>query len=198
MTTSRGNRKGPPAPGPTPPAAGERHGPAPDLRAPHAPRSRAPRTPPPVRDNRRYLAAGIDCYCSLVTSGLIARPQVRSATAAETVGLLLGPAIAFSFLNQVVLTAVVGAGVGKLIMGIRVIGLPGAGRPAPGPLVRQWFHGLYRLPLHTWYVLLPHTRAPSGRRRHARRAGGCGGPAELRQVLHSDLLAHRHALAGRV
>lgn len=58
---------------------------------------------------RRYLAVGLDCYLCLVTVGLLARPYVDTAEVTEAAGLLLGPALAFSFLNHVVLTALTGA-----------------------------------------------------------------------------------------
>ncbi|WP_406454116.1 RDD family protein [Streptomyces sp. NBC_00876] len=151
---------------------------------------------------RRYLAVGLDCYLCLVTSGLLVRPYVDSATVPQAVALLIGPVLALSFVNQVVLTAVVGAGAGKLIMGIRVVSLPDAGRPGPGRLVRRWIHGLCWLPLQPWY----------GLRAHLARTAGEGGPGPrtaceevvphtdplgLRQVRRSDLLAHRRAVAGR-
>ncbi|WP_327709178.1 RDD family protein [Streptomyces sp. NBC_00464] len=151
---------------------------------------------------RRYLAVGLDCYLCLVTSGLIVRPYADSAAVPQAVGLLIGPVLVLSFLNQVVLTAVVGAGAGKLIMGIRVVSLPDAGRPGPGQLVRRWLYGLCWLPLQPWYGLRTRPVGTAG-------AGGPGprtaceeglastDPAGLRQVRRSDLAAHRRAVAGR-
>ncbi|MER5274797.1 RDD family protein [Streptomyces sp. NPDC002809] len=151
---------------------------------------------------RRYLAVGLDCYLCLVTGGLLVRPYADSASVPQVVGLLIGPVLVLSFLNQVVLTAVVGAGAGKLIMGIRVVSLPDVRRPGPGRLTRRWLYGLCWLPLQPWY----------GLRARLAGAGGGGGPgprpaceeaaartdpAGLRQVRRSDLAAHRRAVAGR-
>ncbi|MFG2403613.1 RDD family protein [Streptomyces brevispora] len=154
---------------------------------------------------RRYLAVGLDCYLCLVAAGLLARPHVEATPFPKGVALLLGPVLAISFLNQVVLTALVGAGVGKLIMGIRVVSLPDGGRPGPGQLVRRWLHGLCWLPLQPWYGL---------RARLARTDDGPGpvlrgceegdpyadpytDPAGVRQVRRTDLVANRRAAAGR-
>ncbi|MFE5092889.1 RDD family protein [Streptomyces sp. NPDC056638] len=145
---------------------------------------------------RRYLAVGLDCYLCLVTGGLLARPHVHTTGIPETVGLMLGPTLAFSFLNQVVLTAIAGGGAGKLIMGIRVIGLPGAGRPGPCRLVRRWLYGLCRLPLQPWYALRSYLAGPGVLPLSAFWSSGNDDPVGLRQVRHSDLIAHRHAAAG--
>ncbi|MEV7399344.1 RDD family protein [Streptomyces sp. NPDC091267] len=154
---------------------------------------------------RRYLAVGLDCYLCLVTAGLLVRPHVDSPSRPGAVVLLLGPVLVLSFLNQVVLTALVGGGAGKLIMGIRVVSLPDAGRPAPGQLVRRWLHGLCWLPLQPWYGLRAHLARPDGVAGPAPR--GCeegdpyaepyADPAGLRQVRRSDLAAHRRAAARR-
>ncbi|MFF1926366.1 RDD family protein [Streptomyces sp. NPDC058221] len=153
---------------------------------------------------RRYLAVGLDCYLCLVIAGLLARPHVDATPLPGDVALLLGPVLALSFLNQVVLTAFAGGGAGKLIMGIRVVSLPDGGRPGPGQLVRRWLHGLCWLPLQPWYGLRAH---------HARKGDGpgpaprcceegdpyaepCADPAGVRQVRRSDLAARRRA-AGR-
>ncbi|WP_323178011.1 RDD family protein [Streptomyces sp. NBC_00338] len=204
MTTSRGHRSGrvPHTPyGPPPLTEGPRLGygyPGPSYGAGRT----GPRTPPRAGEMRRYLAVGLDCYLCLVVSGLLVRPHVDSATVPQVAGLLVGPVLVLSFLNQVVLTALVGAGAGKLIMGIRVVSLPDVGRPGPGRLVRRWLYGLCWLPLQPWY----------GVRAHLARSGGEGGPghragheenvahpdpAGLRQVRRSDLAAHRRAVAGR-
>ncbi|MFI6727532.1 RDD family protein [Streptomyces sp. R-74717] len=144
---------------------------------------------------RRYLAVGLDCYLCLVTGGLLARPHVHTAGVPETVGLLLGPTLAFSFLNQVALTAIAGGGAGKLIMGIRVIGLPDAGRPGPCRLVRRWLYGLCRLPLQPWYALRSYLAGPGVLPLSAFWSSGNDDPVGLRQVRHSDLTAHRSAAA---
>lgn len=207
MTTSRGNRSDhdphPPY-RPAPLAAGPLLGygqPGPSY-APGLLERPAPGTPPRAGEMRRYLAVGLDCYLCLLASGLLIRPYADSATVPRAVGLLIGPVLVLSFLNQVVLTAVAGAGAGKLIMGIRVVSLPDVGRPGPGRLVRRWLYGLCWLPMRPWYGL--RTR-PAG-------SGGAGGPgpraareegtaysdpAGLRQVRRTDLTAHRRAAVGR-
>ncbi|MET7649052.1 RDD family protein [Streptomyces sp. NPDC005426] len=151
---------------------------------------------------RRYLAVGLDCYLCVVAGGLLVRPYADSATVPRVVVLLIGPVLVLSFLNQVVLTAAVGAGAGKLIMGIRVVSLPDVGRPGPGRLVRRWLYGLCWLPLQPWYGLRARLAADGGAGgpgpRAAREEGaGCGDPAGLRQVRRTDLAAHRRAAAGR-
>lgn len=163
------------------------------------------RTPPRAGETRRYLAVGLDCYLCLVTAGLLARPHVDSAPLPGDVVLLLGPVLVISFLNQVVLTALVGAGAGKLIMGIRVVSLPDGGRPGPGRLVRRWLHGLCWLPLQPWYGLRAHLArgddspgpAPRGCEEGDPYAEPYADPAGVRQVRRSDLAAHRRAAAGR-
>ncbi|MFJ8850101.1 RDD family protein [Streptomyces sp. NPDC102437] len=146
---------------------------------------------------RRYLAVGLDCYLCLVSVGILARPYVDRSDSAEAAGLLLGPALVFSFLNHVVLTALTGAGAGKLIMGIRVVGLPDAGRPGPWPLLLRWLYGLCWLPLQPWYGLRSLLSGPDVLPRTALWNGGNGelraDPLGLRQVRRSDLAAHRTA-----
>ncbi|MGW2178953.1 RDD family protein [Streptomyces sp. NPDC001732] len=164
-----------------------------------------PRLPPRAGDTRRHLAVGLDSYFCLVTAGLLARPYVgTSTTVTEVLGLLAGPALAFSFLNQVVLTSIAGAGVGKLIMGIRVIRLPDAGRPGLRQLVRRWLYGLSLLLLQPWYGLrsLLTSPGPGPEAPHpVALPNGCNGepytdPSGLRQVRRSDLAAHRNATAS--
>lgn len=149
---------------------------------------------------RRYLAVGLDCYLCLVTVGLLARPYVDTAGVTEAAGLLLGPALAFSFLNHVVLTALTGAYAGKLIMGIRVVRLPDAGRPGPWLLSLRWLYGLGWLPLQPWYGLRTLLSGPGALPRTSLWNGGNGelhaDPLGLRLVRHSDLTAHRTAVAA--
>ncbi|MEU1433591.1 RDD family protein [Streptomyces sp. NPDC005786] len=151
---------------------------------------------------RRYLAVGLDCYLCMVAGGLLVRPYADSATLPRAVGLLIVPVLVLSFLNQVVLTSVVGAGVGKLIMGIRVVSLPDVGRPGPGQLVRRWLYGLCWLPLRPWYGLRTRSAGSGGAggpgpRTGCEESGAYGDPYGLRQVLRTDLTAHRRAVAGR-
>lgn len=149
---------------------------------------------------RRYLAVGLDCYLCLVTAGLLVRPYVDSATVPEAVALLIGPVLFLSFVNQVVLTAVLGAGAGKLIMGIRVVSVPDVRRPCLGRLVRRWVYGLCWLPLLPWYGLrarFAHADGAGPVARVCEDSALHGDPAGLRQVRRSDLVAHRRAVAGR-
>ncbi|MEV1047025.1 RDD family protein [Streptomyces sp. NPDC049916] len=147
---------------------------------------------------RRYLAVGLDCYLCLLVVGLLVRSPLHSGRAGQEVALLLVQLVALSFANQVLLTMAVRASAGKLIMGVRVIRLPDAGRPGFRPLVVRWLYGLLWLPLQPWYRL----RAPSTAAHAQERPAGC--PAEpledlagVRQVLHRDLRHYRAAVAGR-
>ncbi|MFF8692907.1 RDD family protein [Streptomyces sp. NPDC015144] len=177
------------------------------------------RVPPRVGEMRRYLAVGLDAYLCLITAGLLARPHLDTATAAEAAGLLLGPALGFSFLNHVVLTALAGAGAGKLLMGIRVVRMPDAGRPGPWTLVRRWLYGLSWTLLQPWYGLCSLFKG-TGKGTGARAAGADTGPGPgpgvgagpgaragrnvlgradplgVRQVRRTDLATYRAATAA--
>lgn len=161
----------------------------------------AARIPSRAGDMRRYLAVALDCYLCLLTAGLLIRPHVETGEAGRAAVLILLPAFVLSFANQVLLTALAGASAGKLIMGIRVIGLPDAGRPRPSRLVRRWLYGLCRLPLQPWYRLRPRYAHRSGKSGVVPRERGDGDPyedvAELRHIRRRDLLAYRAAVAGR-
>ncbi|MFI7366035.1 RDD family protein [Streptomyces sp. NPDC050149] len=203
MTTSRGNRKGrdPHTPYRQPPlTAGPLLGYG-QSGPPHIPgraERPAPGTPPRAGEMRRYLAVGLDCYLCLVTGGLLVRPYADSAAVPQVVGLLIGPVLVLSFLNQVVLTAVAGAGAGKLIMGIRVVSLPDVGRPGPVRLMRRWLYGLCWLPLQPWYGLRARLAGGGpGPRTACEEGAAFSDPAGLRQVRRTDLVAHRRAVAGR-
>ncbi|WUS98879.1 RDD family protein [Streptomyces sp. NBC_00708] len=159
-----------------------------------------PRTPPRAGETRRCLAVGLDCYLCVLTAGLLVRPYVDTVPLPEAVALLAGPVLVLSFVNQVVLTAFLGAGAGKLIMGIRVVSLPDVRRPGPGRLVRRWLYGLAWLPLRPWYGL----RAGTGQRdetgcplvRTCEEGVSYADPLGLRQVRRGDLVAYRRAVAG--
>ncbi len=113
--------------------------------------------------------------------------------------MLLCQLTVLSFANQVLLTMAVRASAGKLIMGVRVVRLPDAGRPEFRRLVLRWLYGLFWLPLQPW--------------RHLRRTATaeppcerlCGIPpaaqdtdvAGVRQVHRADLLHYREAVEGR-
>ncbi|MEW1888781.1 MULTISPECIES: RDD family protein [unclassified Streptomyces] len=143
---------------------------------------------------RRCLAVGLDCYLCVLTAGLLARPYVDSASLPEAAALLAGPVLALSFVNQVVLTAFLGAGAGKLIMGIRVVSLPDVRRPGPGLLVRRWLYGLAWLPLRPWYGLRGrYDEAGSPLVRSCEQEAWYADPLGLRQVRRGDLVAYRRA-----
>ncbi|MFE6663279.1 RDD family protein [Streptomyces sp. NPDC057697] len=196
MTIPRGAGRSRDLSGPPLPTARAALPPAPGYHAAHA-----SRVPPRAGDMRRYLAVGLDCYLCLVAAGLLARPYVHTAGVTEAVGLLLGPALAFSFLNHVVLTSLTGGGAGKLIMGIRVVRLPDAGRPGPWLLLRRWLYGLCWLPLQPWYGLRALCSGPGALPPATLWNGGTGepyaDPLGLRQVRHSGLTAHRAAPGAR-
>ncbi|MFD9502119.1 RDD family protein [Streptomyces sp. NPDC060035] len=172
---------------------------------------------------RRYLAIALDGYLCLLAAGLLARPYVQAADTGRAVVLTALPALALSFVNQVLLTAAVRASAGKLIMGVRVIGLSDARRPGLGRLIRRWLYGLVRLPLQPWYWLRPLPgRAGAGQAAGSRTAGGrtgipgpgsgqpgSGQPggsrpgseadddvAGLRQVRRRDLRSYRSSVAA--
>lgn len=159
-----------------------------------APRGR-PRIPKGTGDMRRYLAVGLDAYLCLLAVGLLVRSCLDSGGTGRAVGLLVVQLVVLSFANQVLLTLAVRASAGKLIMGVRVIRLPDAGRPEFRRLVLRWLYGLLWLPLQPWHRLRG-PASPSG----PERPGGC--PAEghedlagVRQVLRSDLRSYRAAVA---
>ncbi|MFD4692421.1 RDD family protein [Streptomyces sp. NPDC058463] len=162
---------------------------------------------------RRYLAIALDCYLCLLAAGLLTRPYVHAAETGRAVVLIALPALALSFVNQVLLTAAVRGSAGKLIMGVRVVGLPDARRPGLGQLVRRWLYGLVRPPLQPWYWLRPQPartcvpRSTSGQ--HGNPQPGIAQPecprpgsvadddvAGLRQVRRGDLRTYRRSVAA--
>ncbi|RST13548.1 hypothetical protein EF908_37240, partial [Streptomyces sp. WAC04770] len=103
-------------------------------------------------ETRRYLAVGLDCYLCLLVVGLLLHSCLRAADAGvgRTAVALVAQLTVLSFANQVLLTMAVRASAGKLIMGVRVIRLPDAGRPEFRRLVLRWLYGLFWLPLQPW------------------------------------------------
>ncbi|NDZ61904.1 hypothetical protein G3I47_32375, partial [Streptomyces anulatus] len=99
---------------------------------------------------RRYLAVGLDSYLCLLAVGLLVRSCLNSGGTGRAVALLVVQLVALSFANQVLLTMAVRASAGKLIMGVRVIRLPDAGRPGFRLLVLRWLYGLLWLPRQPW------------------------------------------------
>ncbi|MFI1185452.1 RDD family protein [Streptomyces californicus] len=147
---------------------------------------------------RRFLAVGLDCYLCLLVVGLLVRSCVHSGATGHAVALLVVQLAVLSFANQVLLTMAVRASAGKLIMGVRVIRLPDAGRPGFRPLVLRWLYGLLWLPSQPWRRLRATAAAGPG----AERPGAC--PADphedlagVRQVRRSDLRSYRAAVRGR-
>lgn len=164
--------------------------------------ARQPRLPRGTGETRRYLAVGLDCYLCLLVVGLLVHSCLGApgAGAGRTAAVLVGQLTVLSFANQVLLTMAVRASAGKLIMGVRVIRLPDAGRPEFRRLVLRWLYGLLWLPLQPWHHLRRTAAAPPP----PERLGGCPRAAAqhtdlagVRQVHRSDLRYYREAVAGR-
>lgn len=150
---------------------------------------------------RRYLAVGLDSYLCLLAVGLLVRSCLNSGGTGHAVALLVVQSVALSFANQVLLTMAVRASAGKLIMGVRVIRLPDAGRPGFRLLVLRWLYGLLWLPRQPWRRLRGAAaagapgRAPG--RAPDRRSEAPEDLAGVRQVRRSDLRSYRAAVQGR-
>ncbi|MFE9457126.1 RDD family protein [Streptomyces californicus] len=147
---------------------------------------------------RRYLAVGLDAYLCLLVVGLLVRSCVDSGVTGPAVALLVVKLAVLSFANQVLLTMALRASAGKLIMGVRVIRLPDAGRPGFRPLVLRWLYGLLWLPSQPWRRLRPPAAAgPGPEHPGARPADPHEDLAGVRQVRRSDLRSYRAAVRGR-
>ncbi|MEW2071796.1 RDD family protein [Streptomyces sp. NPDC007346] len=160
---------------------------------------RQPRIPKGTGEARRYLAVGLDCYLCLLAVGLLVHSCLGSAGAGRTAAVLLGHLLVLSFANQVLLTMAVRASAGKLIMGVRVIRLPDAGRPEFRRLVLRWLYGLFWLPLQPWHHLRRTAAAeppPRERLGGGPPAAPCVDLAGVRQVHRSDLRYYRAAVEG--
>ncbi len=156
-----------------------------------------PRLPRGTGDMRRYLAVGLDAYLCLLAVGLLVRSCLESGGTGRAIALPVVQLIGLSFANQVLLTMAVRASAGKLIMGVRVIRLPDAGRPGFRRLVLRWLYGLLWLPLQPWRRFLRDPAAVWGPERPV------GRPAEpyadlagVRQVRRRDLRSYRAAVRG--
>ncbi|SCK58032.1 RDD family protein [Streptomyces sp. AmelKG-D3] len=176
--------------------------PAPPRPDPYGTPGRPPRIPRGTGETRRYLAVGLDCYLCLLVVGLLLHSCLRAADAGmgRTAVALVAQLTALSFANQVLLTMAVRASAGKLIMGVRVIRLPDAGRPGFRRLVLRWLYGLFWLPLQPWHHLRRAADGPPPRER----LGGCPRAAAphtdlagVRQVHRGDLRSYREAVARR-
>ncbi|CAM5439303.1 MULTISPECIES: RDD family protein [Streptomyces] len=146
---------------------------------------------------RRYLAVGLDSYLCLLAVGLLVRSCLNSGGTGHAVALLVVQLVTLSFANQVLLTMAVRASAGKLIMGVRVIRLPDAGRPGFRLLVRRWLYGLLWLPRQPWHRLRRSEADAPDRAPARRRAETPEDLAGLRQVRRSDLRSYRAAMRGR-
>ncbi|WDT92638.1 RDD family protein [Streptomyces sp. SCSIO-PteL053] len=146
---------------------------------------------------RRYLAVGLDAYLCLLAVGLLVRSCLESGGTGRAIALLVVQLTVLSFANQVLLTMAVRASAGKLIMGVRVIRLPDAGRPGFRRLVLRWLYGLLWLPLQPWRRL----RGPATTRGPEHPSGRPAEPYEdlagVRQVRRSDLRSYRAAVRER-
>jgi hypothetical protein len=154
---------------------------------------------------RRYLAVGLDAYLCLLAVGLLVRSFLNAGGTGHNVGgaghavtLLVAHLITLSFANQVLLTMAVRASAGKLIMGVRVIRLPDAGRPGFRRLVLRWLYGLLWLPRQPWHRLLRGSAAASSAERPSGRpAAAHEDLAGVRQVRRSDLRHYQATVEGR-
>ncbi len=160
-----------------------------------APRGQ-PRIPKGTGDMRRYLAVGLDSYLCLLAVGLLVRSCLDSGGTGHAVALLVVQLVALSFANQVLLTMAVRASAGKLIMGVRVIRLPDAGRPGFRLLVLRWLYGLLWLPRQPWRRFRGPAAGTPGRT-PGRRTETPEDLAGVRQVRRSDLRSYRAAVQGR-
>lgn len=161
-----------------------------------APRGQ-PRIPKGTGDMRRYLAVGLDSYLCLLAVGLLVRSCLDSGGTGHAVALLVVQLVALSFANQVLLTMAVRASAGKLIMGVRVIRLPDAGRPGFRLLVLRWLYGLLWLPRQPWRRFRGPVAAGTPGRAPGRRTETPEDLAGVRQVRRSDLRSYRAAVQGR-
>lgn len=111
---------------------------------------------PTARDEapqaRRVTAAVIDAALALLcglAAGLVAGVEVVDSVAVlrpgspRFWGVALGAALAFSFLNHVLLAWATRAGLGKLVTGLRVIRVSDGGRPGVPRLAGRWLFGFY-------------------------------------------------------
>ncbi|WP_411757664.1 RDD family protein [Streptomyces venezuelae] len=141
------------------------------------------RVPRPAGEGRRLLAVTVDLLLVISVPYLVMRGEDgRPLTA---LALLLG----LSFANQVLLTYVVRASIGKLLTGIRVIRAADGRRPGFWRTIYRWLSGLCWLPLQPYY----------GLRAFFRGIGG-GGPArgtvadnDDGELYHGDLAGLRYA-----
>ncbi|WP_438317533.1 RDD family protein [Streptomyces sp. HUAS TT3] len=153
--------------------------------AQHPPYGQAPRprVPGPAGDARRGLAATLDVVVAAGVPYLMARGhEGRPLTA---LAVLLG----MSFVNQVLLTFLFRATVGKLITGIRVVRASDGGRPGFWRTVYRWLCGLCWLPLQPYYWVRAFFRGLFG----GGDARGTVTDNDDGEMYHADLAGLRYA-----
>ncbi|MEU0275823.1 RDD family protein [Streptomyces sp. NPDC006307] len=141
------------------------------------------RVPRPASEGRRWLAVTLDLVVAVgvpyaLARGEEGRPLIALAT-------LLG----ISFVNQVLLTVLCGASLGKLISGIRVIRAADGGRPTFWRTVYRWLCGLCWLPLQPYYWLRAFFRGMGG----GGAARGTVTDNDDGELYHADLAGLRYA-----
>ncbi|MFD7631518.1 RDD family protein [Streptomyces sp. NPDC059851] len=104
-----------------------------------------PRVPRPAGEARRGIAVTLDFF--LAAGGPYVMARGHEGRPLTALALLIG----VSFVNQVVLTFLFRASVGKLITGIRVIRASDGGRPGFWRTVYRWLCGMCWLPLQPYY-----------------------------------------------
>ncbi|MEN8655912.1 RDD family protein [Streptomyces sp. 21So2-11] len=101
---------------------------------------------------RRIIASATDAALALfagVAVGLASGSEVRDGllilhpTSPRFWGVALAMAIAFSFVNHVLLTFSARVSIGKFLTGLRVVRALDAGRPRFWPLTGRWLFGIY-------------------------------------------------------
>ncbi|MEU6882447.1 RDD family protein [Streptomyces sp. NPDC046712] len=145
----------------------------------HVPR----RVPGPAGEGRRWLAVTLDLVVAVGGPYLLARGEEGRPLIALAV--LLGA----SFVNQVLLTVLFRASVGKLIAGVRVIRAADGGRPGFWRAVYRWLCGLCWLPLQPYYWLRAFFRGLGG----GGSARGTVADNDDGELYHADLAGLRYA-----
>ncbi|GGZ56519.1 RDD family protein [Streptomyces bluensis] len=109
-------------------------------------------------DFRRMCAVALDTIFawsvwSAVTAVLGEGEWLPGLSAGAELGFLVAVVAGASFVNQVLLTLMTRASVGKLLTGIRVVRAADGRRPGPFRLTWRWLSGLCWLPLQPYYWL---------------------------------------------
>ncbi|MFD0266555.1 RDD family protein [Streptomyces sp. NPDC127106] len=142
-----------------------------------------PRVPHPSGEGRRVLAVTLDLVVAVGVPYLMARGhEGRPLTA---LAMLLG----ISFVNQVLLTFLFRASLGKLLTGIRVIRASDGGRAGFWRSVYRWLCGLCWLPLQPYYWVRAFFRGLGG----GGAARGTVTDNDDGELYHADLAGLRYA-----